>query len=571
MGNLKNKKKFGFEEFKSILKSIPIQNPEKKIKIGFVSHNGSDSDGVGSMFLLEKLIKSHFESIETQIIVDTDLMPDVVKIFNKFENEFNYKLPENFEGSLPDLLIYVDCQPESERIILPESWKNLDIPTIVLDHHDGSLSEKTQGIIDFENYKSCVSLVMDNFYVDEELSNGLAIMCAEGIKRDTSRFKYISETDRDAYTKLLKFVDLSTFESLEDLSLTSSQLNIYASGLKHCVTIKDICKFSFIPEIATGDEHIAITYVADFLLKNTRPTDIGNSIVAVIESKDDAKFISVSIRGNNSQKVAKELFNGNGRHDMAGAQIYIPKLFDKALTTAYFRDLVQSELNSRIINSYLNKSHEGKEEPKKSVEEIKDTPLEEKLSDSEISLDNLVLSARGMEFCSVRENTVSYFVHTNLEQAYGGAINEDQLNVMANLLSQLRKIKSNEAAITYSLIRGPSNMYVLSLIATKEGGRYSDEIIAKELFGETVENDYPKKHNIQKPIIFQQKIGDFLAVQVDLSNLIQYTWRNDNLSRCVFMGIEEKLESMFNQDDAETVYRAWKGRHNGDIVVKKKE
>jgi nanoRNase/pAp phosphatase (c-di-AMP/oligoRNAs hydrolase) len=558
MPNRKNKEeRLGLKELVDFLDKCKAKSADKEMNVLLVPHLITDTDGAASAFTMAKVITSLLgeHPANTQVILDDSRTPDLQKVLDegRYQHEFKFTTLSEYDLNLkPDIIVYVDCQPEPERTALPKSLDISKCETIVIDHHEKKKSCTLEFIAD--EYKSNIAWIYDLFLnnadIDFEFTPGLAAMCAQATKRDTDNFNYSSDRDCEVFKEIMSHLhkdDLSLLLSLDDLLLTQTQLQTYASGLAHSYTIENLCKFSLIPGVITGDEHVAMALCAEFLLNQTKPADISNSIVAAIESNDqNERFVSISIRGEECRKIA-EVFGGSGRKDMAGAQIPVPYALDKALKTPYFMKLVEEELNARILGSYLNKS-DTKPEPKKVLEETTKKPLEEKLRDAELTQNDMVLLARGHEYVSARNNIVSYFMHTEPNKPYGGSISEDQLGLLANLLHQFEKVKDNSVSVVYALVNSPAEMCVYGLVSSKDSVKHNAKYVATEVFG-------------TKSIQEKLSRDNFVVVKIDL-NMFKYAWGNDNLSKCVYIAVEEKLEEMFNQDKQfETIYLQWKKEH----------
>ena len=512
---------------------------DRTVRIGMVGHVDTDCDSAASMFLLERIIKSSLPSIETQIILSEKPKDDVAQILGEYPSEFEYLTSktngaqENLKN--PDIIIYVDGAHNPGRPYIPESWVDLSAQTMVFDHHDGQ-TKFDFGKIDTEECKSTVSLVYNLFCQtpDLQIDTGLATMCVQAIKIDTSY--YTKATTKD-FTANSFFYNLANKALLENLvnKLKHSQWKVGGSSASHSRMIEDICWFSFVDNISKEDWRGICDYAEEAINRVNDPILPLAIFTAIGPSDQYGRGIQIAISGKNCSEVATKLFGGGGDDGKAGGQIEIPYLFDEVMSTDAFNKLVEEELELRIKGSYLSKKpKEEKPKPKPirgtetAIKSEEEKSLQSILAKKE--LDNKIFDCclEAMKARHTPSNVASAFVYKKMGDGKT-AITEDNVNSLSYIIEQFKRVPRHNTYVAYAVVDGPANMYVLTLVSSKEDDPKAAKMLAMNVFGED-------------RILEELSTDEYVVAKVDL--FFEYAF-GTKLLDCVDTAIKKKITSLY--------------------------
>ena len=125
-------------------------------------------------------------------------------------------------------------------------------------------------------------------------------------------------------------------------------------------------------------------------------------------------------------------------------------------------------------------------------------------------------------------NVASAFVYKKMGDGKT-AITEDNVNSLSYIIEQFKRVPRHNTYVAYAVVDGPANMYVLTLVSSKEDDPKAAKMLAMNVFGED-------------RILEELSTDEYVVAKVDL--FFEYAF-GTKLLDCVDTAIKKKITSLY--------------------------
>lgn len=549
------------EQAKLLLDAIPQYN-----SMLIVTHQRPDADAFASVRFADLILKTLRPELITYPVIDSEYLSEDTSLL---ATRYGISLP-GLDSDVPetiDSILVLDVQP-GPRVGLPKKLSSIDWSKYAVhcrDHHKLTSEESLyKSLIVDGSFNSTVSMLLHEFNGTEAMNNileteSLCNIGCQAIKIDTRDFINLGEKDRIAYRMLAHKLDPTALHEINYPKRGVKEGNALAVMFKDVnrMQIEGIATYCHVGIIdAKKGEAKILGKVADEMLNFVDSENISIA-TAVYKGNGEESELTFSIRaekavGNSNASEVAKIFGGNGDDFKAGAQMKLGMVRYSATTTA-FSELLQEEINLRLLGSGLSHSDDDQKPiplsfvDNKSLQEILESKTtSEKHLQLMSTMDRFKMMGDGKYMTlgvNVYENPESNFMLSENDITSLLKINDEYVSKWGD--SGYMDVQGN---IIYALINQHVKPYVIGIFCTAENSKKPKKIkeredqIIQDIFGPVIDM------HVINPMDIEGKHYKIAVVRAGTPNLI-YTATSPKLLTCLDYDMKQRMARVLGSEN----------------------